>query len=125
MGYSSLMQRLSWPFARDFFITLSQVSQVSQPIFPHLQLASKPCLNCPNCPNGFSTANYRYIHGATLSQVSQLSQQFYLTRQFALKHLSQVSQLSQISYHMLHAGIVTVPQTAGHSHCDHTGKHMI
>jgi hypothetical protein len=28
--------------------------------------------------------------------------------------LSQVSQLSQISYHMLHAGIVTVSQTPGH-----------
>src|SRR5712692_3159601 len=62
MGYSSLMQRLSWPLARDFFETLSQVSQVSQPIFPHLQLASKPCLKCRNCPNSFSPANNRYIH---------------------------------------------------------------
>src|SRR5260221_4979124 len=62
MGSSSLMQRLSQSCARDCFEPLSQVSQVSQTIYPHLQPASKPCLKCRNCPNGFSSANSRYIH---------------------------------------------------------------
>src|SRR6266436_6091939 len=66
MGYSSLMQRLSQSFARDYFETLSQVSQVSQLsqrlLFCKEQVytCGQLCPRCRNCPSIFASPGILY-----------------------------------------------------------------
>src|SRR5260370_1072428 len=126
------------PFCLVYNENRAWATQVSCNAYHGLSLvtALKPCPRCHKCPNRFFlTCN---LHRnpvssvatvptasllrrtstpvrATLSQVSQLSQHFRLTRHFALKLLSQVSQLSQISYHIPYARIATACLNSGYN----------